>query len=105
MVVEDPSIRRFVAGVLKRQGHQVVEAEMAEALRSLREHKSDVSLLVTNAPTQFLEFAATVPLLYIAAFPDPAMAARFHRCLTLTKPFRPIELAECAAELAAPEEA
>ncbi len=37
LIVEDPFIRRFIGGILKRQGYLIVEAELAEALRTLRD--------------------------------------------------------------------
>lgn len=102
LIVEDPMIRRFVGGILKREAYLVVEAELGEALRILRDGPSAVSLLVTNAPGYFFEFAETLPLIYVATSPDPALANRFRRCRTLRKPFRPGELVECAAELDPP---
>lgn len=104
LIVEDPLIRKFVGGILKSKGFAVVEAELDEALRTLRDTPDAVSLLVTNAPAHFLEFAETLPVLYDAAFPDPALAARFRRCLTLRKPFHPCDLAARAVELAQPEQ-
>ncbi|HEY9141843.1 MAG TPA: hypothetical protein VIN93_13180 [Bryobacteraceae bacterium] len=104
LVVEDPFIRRFVGGVLKREGYLVVEAELAEALRTLRDQPGTVSLLITNVPAHFCEFAETLPLIYVATFPDPELADRFRCCRTLHKPFRPSDLAACAAELAPTED-
>ncbi|MGA2041385.1 MAG: hypothetical protein ABSH42_19055 [Bryobacteraceae bacterium] len=95
-------IQRFVGGVLKREGYDVAEAELEEALLALRAGSGAVSLLITNRPASFLEFAETLPLVYVAAFPDPALTARFRRCRVLRKPFDPGDLAQCAAELAGP---
>jgi len=97
--VEDPMIQRFVGGILKREGYLVVKAELHEALRTLRDSPDLVSLLITNVPGHFFEFAETLPLIYVAAFPDPALADRFRRCRALRKPFHPSDLALCAAEL------
>ncbi len=105
LIVEDPLVRRFVGGILKRQGYVVLEAELADALRTLRDGLRAVSLLITNVPAHFFEFAETLPLIYVAAFPDPELADRFRRCRTLRKPFRPGELTAHAAELAPPENA
>ena len=102
LVVEDPMIRRFVGSILKREGYLVVEAGLEEALRTLRDEPSAVSLLITNAPGSFGEFAETLPLLYVASSPDPVLAGRFRRCRTLRKPFSPRDLTVCAAELAPP---
>jgi hypothetical protein len=104
LVVEDPLIRRFVGGILKREGHLVVEAELEEAVRTLRHDDGAVALLITNVPAHFLEFAETVSLIYIAACPDPDLAGRFRSCRTLCKPFRPSDLVANAAELAPPED-
>jgi hypothetical protein len=98
LVVEDPLIRKFVSGILKREGHSVVEAGLEEAQRTLRSH-SAVSLLITNVPAYFLEFAETVPLIYMASSPDPALAGQFRSCRTLGKPFLASDLAADAAEL------
>ena len=100
LIVEDPMIRKFVGGILKREGYVVIEAELEAALRTLRGAPDAVSLLITNVPGNFLEFAETHPLIYVAAFPDPALADRFRRCRALRKPFHPGDLALCAAELA-----
>lgn len=99
LIVEDPLIRRFVGGILTREGRSVVEAEPDQALRILRGGECAVSLLVTNHPERFLEFAETLPLLYIAAFPDAALAVCFPRYRMLRKPFYPPDLVRCAAEL------
>jgi CheY-like chemotaxis protein len=99
LIVEDPMIRKFVGGILKREGYVVIEAELKEALRTLRDAPDAVSLLITNVPGHFVEFAETHPLIYVAAFPDSALADRFRRCRALRKPFHPGDLALCAAEL------
>ena len=77
--------------------------QLEEALRTLRENPAAVSLLVTNQPHYFIDFANTLPLIYDAAFPDPELAQRFSCCRTLRKPFRPCELVSCADELAGRE--
>ena len=100
LVVEDPLIQRFVSGVLRRAGHQVVEAKAEESLRILRTSDQAIVLLITNQPLRFLEFAETLPLIYIAALPEPTLVFRFSRCRMLRKPFPPSHLVECVAELA-----
>jgi len=102
LVVEDPLIRRFVRSLLEREGRVAVEAETDQALRTLRTNQGTVCLLITNSPGEFLEFAETLPVIYVATFPDPALAGRFRNCRTLRKPFRPRDLLTCAAELAPP---
>jgi hypothetical protein len=100
LIVEDPMIQRFVGGILKRERYAAVETGLEQALLTLRDAPESVSLLITNVPAHFLEFAETVPLIYVATSPDPALANRFRCCRTLRKPFRPGDLASCAAELA-----
>jgi len=102
LVVEDQVIQRFVGDLLGRDGRLVVEAGIEEALRALRHGAVEISLLVTNAPAKFLEFAENLPLIYMAACPDPGLAKRFRACRVLRKPFRPSELSSCAAELIPP---
>jgi CheY-like chemotaxis protein len=99
LVVEDPLIQRFIGGVLKREGRQVVEAKAEESLRVLRSRDQAIALLITNQPLRFVEFAETLPLIYVAAVPDPAMALHFRYCRMLRKPFPPSDLVECVAEL------
>lgn len=103
LVVEDPLIQRFVGGIFKHEGRQVVEVDRDGALRILRAGDSPVALMITNQPARFLEFADTLPVLYIAASPDPVLAERFRHCRMLRKPFAPAELMACARELVPPE--
>jgi hypothetical protein len=104
-LVEDPLIQRFVRGILAREGLQVIEARAEESLRILRTGDQSVGLLITNEPLRFLTFAETLPLLYIAAFPEPILVLRFRRCRMLRKPFPPSDLVECVMELAPPSPA
>ena len=77
-------------------------ASSAESLRILRAGDHSIALLITNQPLRFIEFAETLPLVYVAASPDPTLALRFRRCRVLRKPFPPADLVECVAELAPP---
>src|SRR6266496_4452894 len=90
VVVEDVFVRSFLRAALERMGHHVRCATPAEAVRLLE--SGAIDLLVTNTPGEFSQFGATVPLLYIAAFPDPVAAAAFQRWLPLRKPFPAAEL-------------
>jgi hypothetical protein len=83
--------------VLQREGHEVTCESAAEAAGLLRNEKVD--LLITNTPTAFAEFGQRVPLLYLAAFPDPEAAASFERWLALRKPFQTTELVSQAGRL------
>lgn len=83
--------------VLQREGHEVT-CESADAAAGLLRNEK-VDLLITNTPTTFAEFGQSVPLLYLAAFPDPAAAAAFERWKALRKPFQTTELVSQAGRL------
>jgi DNA-binding response OmpR family regulator len=99
-VIEDPFIRRLLRDILKKYGYRVVEASAAEAVEALRSGVHNFRLVITNSPSDFLPFAAEVPLLYLAADPDPDLAARFTHCRALQKPFVARELVEAVRDLA-----
>ena len=80
----------FLRAALGRQGHTVSCPTSAEAMRLLQ--TGQIDLLVTNSPTAFSQFGDVVPLLYMAAFPEPAFAAAFRVWLPLPKPFQTSEL-------------
>jgi len=90
VVVEDVFVRSFLRAALERIGYVAHCVSAEEAMRLLRSGEMD--LLVTNAPETFSEFGDTIPLLYIAAFPNPANASDFRRWLPLHKPFQAHEL-------------
>ena len=90
VVVEDLFIRQFLQTALRRLGYRVTGAMPAEATRLLL--AGEVDLLITNDPSTFAEFGAAVPVLYLAAFPDVGLAARFQRCVALRKPFQTSDL-------------
>jgi hypothetical protein len=56
---------------------------------------------LTNIPREFLAFSGRIPLLYLAAAPDPELAARFQSCRMVRKPFHAGELIEALDELEA----
>jgi hypothetical protein len=64
----------------------------------LRQGTESVALVITNKP---LEFVTTpdVPILYVAACPDPDVIRGFGRALSLSKPFHPRDLIECLRTL------
>jgi hypothetical protein len=99
VVVEDVFVRNFLRAALERLGYTVICATVAEAKRFLQSDKAD--LLVTNTPGEFGEFGASIPLLYIAAFPDPAHATSFRQWLPLRKPFQSVELTAALERLLA----
>src|SRR5437764_1141877 len=90
VVVEDAFVRSFLRTALERLGCVVICASTGDAAERLR--NGGIDLLVTNTPAVFAEFADSVPLLYTAAFPDPAVAAGFRRWAPLRKPFPASEL-------------
>jgi hypothetical protein len=99
LVAEDPLINTFLRVVLQRHGHKVVAGNPAQANDLIRRGSVKPDLVVTNKPEAFLSFADTLPLVYIAATPDPALALQFHACRVLRKPFRNEDLLEAVDEL------
>jgi DNA-binding response OmpR family regulator len=90
VVVEDVFVRTFLRTALQRHGHQVTCASPTQAVELLK--AGSVDLLVTNTPQLFAEFGSRVPLLYLAAFPDPLASMDFKRCLALRKPFQTADM-------------
>lgn len=101
LVVEDTLVSRLLCSVLQREGYRVTCETPAEAVALLRAGYAD--LLITNTPGEFAEFGSKVPLLYLAAFPDPQVAAPFDRWLSLRKPFPTSELVILTGRLLRPE--
>jgi len=98
-VCEDPFVRKLVRDVLTRRGYRVIGADVDEAVELLRSGAEQVSLVITNTPSEFMDFADTLPMLYMAAAPDEALAAHFRACLTLQKPFSNQRLIDAVAAL------
>ncbi|PWU12644.1 MAG: hypothetical protein C5B51_00250 [Terriglobia bacterium] len=101
VVVEDLLISRLVRAVLRKEGFSVLVTDPSEAAGLFRGSEAEDHILVTNSPALFLEFAQTVPLLYLTSAPDPRLEARFRNCRVVRKPFVPSELLEAAEELSA----
>jgi two-component SAPR family response regulator len=99
VVVEDPYIRKYLRDVLTRQGYRVVGSETHVATEMLQLGTEQVDLVITNSPIDFLAFADTVPLLYIAGAPDFDLASRFLCCRVLKKPFHPEHLVAAVRDL------
>jgi len=97
VVVEDVFVRAFLRTALERHGYAATCAA-PEAARKLLE-SGEAGLLITNIPDTFAAFGASVPLIYVAAFPDPAAAAGFSRWRPLRKPFPTSELIALVQEL------
>jgi hypothetical protein len=96
--VEDPFVRSFVQAYLARHGIEGVGLEIGQAIEMLRRDAGQARAIITNRPDGFLEFAE-LPLLYMAAFPDPEQAKPFRHHRMLRKPFRPEELLQAMREL------
>ena len=102
VVVEDPMVSGFLCSVLTRKGYPVIPLGLSDGRALLRSADARIGLLITNQPAVFTEFAGRVPLLYVAAFPDPAVASPFLVSLMLRKPFLPEQLLSCVEQLVLP---
>ena len=102
VVVEDPFVRNFLRTVLERQGYKVLSGGVRHGLAALRDGSQEVQLLITNVPAAFTEFAGRVPLLYMAALPDPSLASQYRNRRALSKPFHPHDLLASVQELLQP---
>lgn len=98
-VTEDPFIRKFLGDVLNRRGYRVVGADSARAIEMIRSGNETVDLVITNTPVDFASVAEKVPMLYIAAVPDPDIGSRFPAFRALRKPFLPDQLLAAVKEL------
>jgi DNA-binding response OmpR family regulator len=102
LIVEDPLVGRMIDGIVSRDGYTAIQAEGKRATDLLNDETAEIGLLVTNNPAQFPPASRNVPLLYVAASPEPERAAMFAHCRTLTKPFRPRDLLALTHDLLAP---
>lgn len=98
-VIEDPFIRKLLRDILTRHGYRVVEYSAQRAVEHLRAGSEHVNLVITNAPAELLPVAQEVPLLYLAAAPDPDLAACFPACRCVRKPFQSEHLLSAVREL------
>ena len=99
MVVEDALVSKLVRTVLEKHGYSAITAGPTEAEGLLRSAHASDEILLTNSPSQFLEFAEKIPLLYLTSSPDPVMQVAFRSCRVVHKPFSPKELVEAVEEL------
>jgi len=97
LLVEDAVVCGFLRTALTRMGHQAFWASPADGRRLLQENPA-INLLITNAPQRFSEFG-DVPVLYLAACPDPNAVGAFRRKVILRKPFTPVQLSEALRQL------
>ena len=101
VVIEDPFIRKLLRDLLTRRGYRIVDSSARQIATLLKENAGHVDLVITNTPGDLLEFAPELPLLYLAAAPDPDLAARFRHCRTVHKPFQAQQLVSAVEELTA----
>jgi DNA-binding response OmpR family regulator len=101
LIVEDHLVSNLVRAVLRKRGYQVRLAEPTEAAALLHSPDAGISVLITNTPGLFLEFATRVPLLYLSSQPDLFLEAAFRECRVVLKPFAPEVLADAVEGLAA----
>jgi DNA-binding NtrC family response regulator len=92
VVVEDPFIQRYLSDLLTRHGYRVMRSDAGAVAGKLRSAVDQIDLVITNSPREFLAFADSLPILYIAAAPDLELASRFSCCQVLRKPFHPDQL-------------
>jgi hypothetical protein len=100
LVAEDTFVSSFLRTVLQKHGHKVFIGDAARAGELIRQGGVVADMVITNQPEVFLEFARILPLLYIAASPDPELASQFPICRVLRKPFHNHELLAAVEELA-----
>jgi hypothetical protein len=99
LVAEDPFINHFLRTVLQRRGYQVVTTDHHQGSDLMRTGQVKADVIITNKPEMFLPFGEDLPMLYIAANPDPEVALCFHSCRVLRKPFRYEDLLQLVDEL------
>jgi hypothetical protein len=100
LAVEDLFIVHYLDQLLTPHGYAVIGAGVRQAAALLGSGESGVSLLISNAPEEFLEFAECIPVVYLSSAPDPSVGARLRACRTVRKPFRAQTLLEAIEELA-----
>ena len=101
-VIEDPFVRKFLRDLLTRRGYRIVESTASQITGLLEERAGHIDLVITNAPGELLPFAPELPVLYLAATPDPDLAARFRHCRAVKKPFQTQQLLSAVQELTEP---
>lgn len=99
-VAEDPFVRRFVRALLVKHGFQIVENDTSLTRKLMESGELKPDILITNDPVTFAGFATKLPLVYLAAAPDPALVQPFRNSRMLRKPFQAQQLLEAVSELA-----
>ena len=96
--MEDSDVGSFLRRTLIQGGYDVVCAGPDDARTLLSDPHQHVDLLITNMPAAFDGFP-DVPILYLAAIPEPERMRPFHRCRALSKPFHRAQLFASIREL------
>jgi DNA-binding response OmpR family regulator len=113
LVEDDPTLRKLVAGLLRRDGHDVLSAANgADALRLAQTHGGDIDLLITDvvmpgmSGREVVESLRTsrpdMAVLYMSGYTDDAVIVRGVsdlRNTLLQKPFTAAELARKVTEV------
>lgn len=98
LVVEEQFVSEFLRTVLSQRGYEVICSRTGGAHSLLQRDRAKVDVLVTNVPLEFADFP-DLPVLYVAASPDPEATLGFERCVALQKPFQARRLFECIQQL------
>ena len=100
-VAEDPFVRRYVRALLVKHGFQIVENDVRLTRRLMESGELKPDILITNVPDAFAGFAAHLPVVYLAAAPDPTLVEPFRFSRMVRKPFQAQQLLEALSELTA----
>lgn len=100
-VAEDPFVRRYIRALLAKHGFRIAENDTPLTRKLIESGQLKPDVLITNDPTTFAAFGGELPVLYLAAAPDPTLVQRFRRSRTLRKPFQAEHLVQAVSELAA----
>ena len=100
-VAEDPFIRRYVRALLARHGFQIVENDTRLTRKLMESGELKPDLLITNEPGSFTGFGEDLPVVYLAAAPDPALVEPFRLSRMVRKPFLAEQLLQAVNELTA----
>jgi hypothetical protein len=98
-VAEDPFVRRYIGALLAKHGFQTAENDTRLTLRMMESGDLQPDVLITNDPGSFAGFAEEIPVVYVAAAPDPSLVRAFKSSRMLRKPFQAEELLQAVAEL------
>lgn len=98
LVVECAAIRALLALMLEKRGYRVLQSDPEHAAALLNEQRNEIRALITNTPQYFFRFTG-LPILYIAAIPDPEITP--YCTAVLRKPFTYRALAESVEDLLA----